>query len=93
MKAEEATKGLCRPRGFNQIDMEDRLSYVKGAFLVILVGKHANKYAQLLSFNDGLRIFLVKLVDDNETFSVLPKCTRLVSKSEVLIYFKIKTII
>ena len=79
MKAEEATYD-CR-----QIDEEDRLSYVKNAFLVILVGKHANKYAQLLSFNDGLRRIIVKLVDDNQTFSVLPKCTRLVSKSEVLI--------
>ena len=86
-----------RPRGlglgvaFNkkkdkQIDeenIEDRLSYVKGAFLEILVGKHANKYAQLVSFDDGLGKIIVKLVDDNETLSVLQVCTRLVSKSEV----------
>ena len=54
-----------KDKQIDEENIEDRLSYVNGAFLEILVGKHANKYAQLVSFDDGLGKIIVKLVDDN----------------------------
>lgn len=61
---------------------DDGLSYIKGAYLQIINGKHDSEYAQLVSFDDGLNRILVKLANSNETVSVLQTCTRLVTRSE-----------
>ena len=66
-----------------QNEDDEKLVYAKGAYLEILSGKHANQFAQLVSFDDGLNRIMVKILDSNETFSVLQSATRLVNKSAI----------
>ena len=60
-----------------------KLVYAKGAYLEILDGKHAQKYAQLVSFDDGLNRIMIKIIDTDETISILQSSTKLVSKSKI----------
>lgn len=69
-------------QGENDSKKDDSLRYVKGAYVEILNGKYKDEIAQIVSFDDGLNRILVKLVDIDQTVSLLQNFTRLVSKSE-----------
>jgi hypothetical protein len=66
-------------------DVDEKLIYAKGAYLEILDGKYSKKYAQLISFDDGLNRIMVKILDDEQqpTISILQSSTKLVSKSKI----------
>jgi len=60
------------------------LKYVKGAYVQILSGKHANEYGQIVSFDDGLNRIIVKLASDDSTISLIQNYSKLLSKNEYL---------
>jgi hypothetical protein len=63
---------------------ESTLKYVKGAYVQILNGKHANDYGQIVSFDDGLNRIIVKLASDDTTISLIQNYTKLLSKNDYL---------
>ena len=58
------------------------LSYVKGAYVEVIMGKHENDLGQIVSFDDGLNRIMIKLAGSNETVSLLQSFTRLITKSD-----------
>ncbi len=63
---------------------ESSLKYVKGAYVQVLNGKHANEYGQIVSFDDDLNRIIVKLASDDTTISLIQNYTKLLSKNDYL---------
>lgn len=66
----------------NDSSRQDNLSYVKGACVEILYGKHSAQVGQIASFDDSLGRVLVKLAKNDDLISILQDHTKLLSKKD-----------